>query len=315
MMTREDLIKIPIFEKLTEADVEVLLQLWKERRLKDGQALFHKGDRGDSMFLIEEGSLEITVPVDERQKFLLFKRADKEMRVSVLGQAEFVGELSLLDGLPRTATARALEECRLLEMKRDDFLGFLIERPSVAISMVSEIGKRLRATNELVTSLASKNVNEEIEERLSFGDRVADKVAEFGGSWSFIFSFLFFMGVWMGLNTWQLLAQPFDEYPFILLNLMLSTIAALQGPVIMMSQNRAQKKDRLRADLDYQVNLKSELMLQQLHAKIDELRTTDLMQVQEALQAEHAGLKKRMEDMERDVVPKADSPEGTSSVR
>jgi uncharacterized membrane protein len=213
----------------------------------------------------------------------------------------------LLDGLPRTATARALEETVLLEMKRDDFIAFLIERPSVAISMVSEIGKRLRSTNELVTSLASKNVNEEIEDRLSFGDRVADKVAEFGGSWSFIFSFLFFMGVWMALNTWQLLARPFDEYPFILLNLMLSTIAALQGPVIMMSQNRAQKKDRLRADLDYQVNLKSELMLQQLHAKIDELRTTDLAQVQEALQADHATLKQRIEEKEREEALKAGS--------
>jgi len=298
-MTREDLSKIPIFEKLTEADGEVLLSLWKERNLKEGQALFRKGDRGDSMFLIEEGSLEITVPVEAQQKFVMFKGTEKEMRISVLGQAEFVGELSLLDGLPRTATARALEDSQLLEMKRDDFVRFLLERPAVAISMVSEIGKRLRSTNELVTSLASKNVNEELEDRLSFGDRVSDKVAEFGGSWSFIFSFLAFMGIWMGLNTWQLLAKPFDDYPFILLNLMLSTVAALQGPVIMMSQNRAQKKDRLRADLDYQVNLKSELMLQQLHAKIDELRTTDLEQVQTALHEDHAALKKRIDELER----------------
>ncbi|HEY5616264.1 MAG TPA: DUF1003 domain-containing protein [Bacteroidota bacterium] len=298
-MTREDLIKIPIFEKLTEADGEVLLKLWKERTLRDGQALFHKGDIGDSMFLIEDGSLEITVPVEPQQKFIKFKNTDKEMRVSVLGQGEFVGELSLLDGLPRTATARALEESRLLEMKRNDFIRFLLDRPAVAISMVSEIGKRLRSTNELVTSLASKNVNEEIEDRLSFGDRIADKVAEFGGSWLFIFSFLTMMGIWMALNTWQLIAQPFDEYPFILLNLMLSTIAALQGPVIMMSQNRAQKKDRLRADLDYQVNLKSELMIQQLHAKIDELRTTELLQLQEALHADHDALRKRIQELER----------------
>ena len=299
MMTREDLAKIPIFEKLTEADGEVLLALWKQRTLTEGQLLFHKGERGDSMFLIEEGSLEITIPIEPQQKFIVFKTPEKEMRVSVLGQGEFVGELSLLDGLPRTASARALENCQLLEMKRDDYVRFLMERPAVAISMVSEIGKRLRATNELVTSLASKNVNEEIEERLSFGDRVADKVAEFGGSWLFIFTFLTLMGVWMGLNTWQLLAQPFDEYPFILLNLMLSTIAALQGPVIMMSQNRAQKKDRLRADLDYQVNLKSELMLQQLHAKVDSLHATDFQQVQSALEDELTTLRQRVEELER----------------
>lgn len=288
-MTREDLTKIPIFERLTEADGEVLLKLWKPRTLKEGQILFRKDDQGDSMFLIEDGTLEITVPVNQPQK---------EMRVSVLGAGEFVGELSLIDGLPRTATARALEDCKLLEMRRDDFLKFLIERPSVAILMVSEIGKRLRATNELVQSLASKNVNVEIEERLSLGDRIADKVAEFGGSWSFILSFLLFMGLWMGLNTSQILFKPFDEYPFILLNLMLSTIAALQAPVIMMSQNRAQKKDRLRADLDYQVNLKSELMLQQLHAKLDEVRATDLDQIQSTLQ-ELAALKRRFEELER----------------
>lgn len=106
------------------------------------------------------------------------------------------------------------------------------------------------------------------------------------------------MGLWMGLNTSQILFQPFDEYPVILLYLMLSTIAALQAPVMMMSQNRAQKKDRLRADLDYQVNLKSKLMLQQLHAKVDELRTTDLDQIQSTLQ-ELAALKQRVGKLER----------------
>ena len=290
-MTHEDLIKIPIFEKLTEADSEVLLRLWKPVKLKEREVLFRKGDKGDSMYLVEEGSLEITVPVEPPQK-------ESEMRVSVLGVGEFVGELSLVDGLPRTATARALEETHLLEMKRDDFLAFLMVRPAVAISMVSEIGKRVRATNELVTSLASKNVNEEIEESLTFGDRVADKVAEFGGSWSFIFSFLFFMAIWMGLNVMQLIAKPFDEYPFILLNLMLSTVAALQGPVIMMSQNRASEKDRLRADLDYNVNLKSELMLQQLHAKLDELRATEIQDIHQALQ-EFSALKQSLEELHR----------------
>lgn len=299
MMTREDLTKIPIFERLTEAEGEVLLRLWKPRFLKKGETLFRKGDIGDSMFLIEDGTLEITVPVEPSQK-------EKEMRVSVLGEGEFVGELSMLDGLPRTATGRALEDCRLLEMRRDDYINFLMQRPAVAISMVSEIGKRLRSTNELVTSLASKNVNVEIEERLTFGDRVADKVAEFGGSWAFIFSFLGLMGLWMGLNTWQLLFHTFDEYPYILLNLMLSTIAALQGPVIMMSQNRSQKKDRLQADLDYQVNLKSELMLQQLHAKVDELRTTDIQQIQSTLQEEIIALKQRVDEFQREADLKGD---------
>ncbi len=290
MITREALLKIPIFEQLTPEDGDVVMKMWKPRSLKDGEVLFRKGDKGDSMFLIEEGAIEITVPVDTPQK---------EMRISVLRVAEFFGELSLLDGLPRTATARALEACALLEMKRGDFMAFLMERPAVSISMISEIGKRLRATNELVTSLASKNVNVEIEEQLSFGDRLADKIAEFGGSWTFIISYFLFLAVWVGLNSIQLLLKPFDEYPYIFLNLVLACIATLQAPLIMMSQNRAQQKDRLKSELDYQVNLKSELMLQQLHAKVDEMRALELQQIQTTFQDEISIVKRRVEELER----------------
>jgi uncharacterized membrane protein len=127
-----------------------------------------------------------------------------------------------------------------------------------------------------------------MDERLSFGDRIADKLAEFGGSWAFIIIFMVILFGWIGLNTIQLWFRPFDQYPFIFLNLMLSCLGAIQAPVIMMSQNRAQAKDRLRADMDYQVNLKSELMLQQLHAKIDELRATDLHHMNEAIQTQLA---------------------------
>lgn len=270
--------------------MEVVQSFWAARELTEGQILFRKGDAGTSMFLIEEGSVEITVPIMNQRK---------ETRIAVLRGNDFLGELSLIDGLPRTATARALEASRLFEMKRDDFIKFLTERPAVAISMVSVIGQRLRETDELVESLASKNLNVEIEERLSFGDRVADKVAEFGGSWSFIFTFFGLMALWMGLNVAQLWFRPFDQYPFILLNLMLSTLAALQGPVIMMSQNRAQAKDRLKADLDYQVNLKSELMLQELHAKLDEVRAAELHDIQAAVKDELTMLKERLQELER----------------
>jgi CRP/FNR family cyclic AMP-dependent transcriptional regulator len=290
MISPEFLSKIPIFEGLLPVDLEVIQGLWHPKNLSEGEVLFRKGDKGSSMFIIEEGSIEITIPIPNQKR---------EERISVLHEAEFLGELSMVDGLPRTASARALEPCRLLEMKREDFIRFLMERPAVSISMVSEIGKRLRETNELVQNLASKNVNVEIEEQLKFGDRIADKVAEFGGSWAFIFTFLGLMTVWMGLNTVQLWYRPFDEYPFILLNLMLSTVAALQGPVIMMSQNRAQMKDRLKADLDYQVNLKSELMLQELHAKLDELRATELHEIHSAVKGELEMLKERLEEQER----------------
>ncbi len=289
MISTEFLSRIPIFEKLSGPDLEVLRKLWKPRVLQQGAVLFRKGDTGNSMFIIQAGIVEITVP-DEYEK--------KDYRISVLREGEFVGELSLIDGLPRTASATATDDCVLLEMKREDFLLFLMERPSVAISMVGEIGKRLRSTNELVTSLASKNVNEEIEEQLSLGDRLADRIAELGGSWPFIITFCILLLGWMIVNTVQMWIRPFDVFPFIFLNLMLSMVAALQAPVIMMSQNRAGKKDRLRAELDYQVNLKSELMLQQLHSKFDEVRAAELRMIQESLQVDLALMRRSLEELD-----------------
>lgn len=290
MVSAEFLATIPIFDRLLPKDLEMLVTLWAPRTLQQGEILVRKGEPGSSMFIIEDGIVEIRVP-DENQK--------KEIRVSVLHQGDFFGEISLLDGLPRTATAVAMEETKLLVMRRDDFIEFLLQRPSVAVAMLGEIGGRLRATNELVQSLASKNVNEELEEQLRFGDRLADKIAEFGGSWKFIISFMTFLFGWMAVNTIQLWFQPFDYFPFIFLNLMLSCVAALQAPLIMMSQNRAQKKDRLRAELDYQVNVKSELMLQQLHSKMDEVRAAELQAIQETLQVELALIRNRLDELEQ----------------
>lgn len=119
----------------------------------------------------------------------------------------------------------------------------------------------------------AKNINLEFEQQLTLGERLADKVAEFGGSWSFIITFLTVMGIWIAFNIGFLLSGPFDPYPFILLNLVLSCIAALQAPIIMMSQNRQESKDRLRAEHDYQVNLKAELEIRHLSGKIDLLMT------------------------------------------
>jgi CRP/FNR family transcriptional regulator, cyclic AMP receptor protein len=267
MITKEFLTKIPIFKLLPEEDYLSLVSLWKKRELKKGDILFKKGDPGNSMYVIEHGVIEIVLPVDPPLN---------EMLISTLNEGEFFGELSLFVDTPRTATARALEHCILIEMSHKDFHTYLLERPAIGVSMLGEMAKRLQSTNDLITSLASKNPNKEFEENLSFGDRISDKIAEFGGSWGFILSFGAFMVLWITLNVIQFTFQPFDPYPFIFLNLMLSTVAALQAPVIMMSQNRAQTKDRLKVDLDYQVNLKSELMLQQLHQKIDQLQEDQL---------------------------------------
>ncbi len=264
MNTQNYLTKIPIFHKLSSADFDTLTKLWHQRIIYESDVLFRKGDIGSSMFIIEEGTVEITVPGGNKQK---------EVCVAVLKEGDFFGELSLIDGLPRTASAIAKYNCKLLEMNREDFIRFLLDRPTVAISMLSEMGKRLQATNDLVTSLASKNVNEEMDEHMSFGDKLADRVTNFGGSWKFIIIFVVGIIIWCGLNIVELLFVPFDPYPYVFLNLVLGVVSSLQAPLIMMSQNRAQLKDRFRAEMDYQVNLKSELMLQQLHTKIDEIRT------------------------------------------
>ena len=267
MNTQEYLTKIPIFNKLSTADLDTLTKLWHQRIIRKSNILFQKGDIGSSMFIIEEGIVEIKVPAGLKQK---------DICVSVLKEGDFFGELSVINELPRTATAVATNNCKLLEMNRTDFIQFLLDRPTVAISMLSEMGKRLQATNDLVTSFASKNINVEMDEQMSAGDKLADRAADFVGSWKFLVLFLIGVIIWCVLNVIVLLFVPFDPYPFVFLNLVLAVVASLQAPLIMMSQNRAQIKDRLRAEMDYQVNLKSELILQQLLAKIDEMRAGEL---------------------------------------
>ena len=265
MTTREFLVKIPMFENLSAEDLNLLTLLWHERTIKKSEVLFRKGDVGSSMFIVENGAVEICV---------LSVQDQEDIRVSTIDRGGFFGELALISGQPRTATAKAIEDCRLLEMWREEFIEFLSTRPIVAISMIVEIGKRLQATNELVTSMASRNINEEMDEQMSFGDRLADRVADFVGSWKFVIYFLTGIGIWCVLNVVEFLFRPFDAYPFVFLNLVLALVASLQAPLIMMSQNRAQIKDRLRAEQDYQVNVKSELMLQQLHEKMDTMETS-----------------------------------------
>jgi len=261
-MSQDILAQIPIFEDVPPEDREQAARLWKPRSLKAGEYLFQRSDPGDSMFVIESGVIEVIIPTE---------LGEGEVTATHMHPGDFVGELALLSGMPRTAAARAAEDTRVLEMTRDDFMGFVEKRPNVAVAMLEEMGKRLRSTNELFMKITSKNANDLLEETYTLGERIADKVAEFGGSWTFIFSFGTFLFAWMGVNLVQYWFLPFDHFPFIFLNLILSCLAAIQAPVIMMSQNRSSKKDRMRADLDYQSGVKSELMLQQLHGKIDTL--------------------------------------------
>ena len=153
-----------------------------------------------------------------------------------------------------------------LNLYRKKYLEKLLKQES------NELDKLEKSIIEKISEnkIISTNIEPELDERLTMGQKIADKVAEFGGSWEFVISFAFFLIFWMGINVW-LLTRPFDPYPFILLNLALSTLAAIQAPIIMMSQNRQEQKDRLRGEHDYQINLKSEIEIQLLHEKIDYL--------------------------------------------
>jgi uncharacterized membrane protein len=182
-----------------------------------------------------------------------------------------IGELSFLDGGPRTATAIAREDTQMLVLDRERLLDFIDKHPHAAMDVLTVIGRRLRATDELLRTQVSRNPNIEEQERLTFGQRIADKVASFGGSWTFITIFGVILAIWVLLNSSALLAKHFDPYPYILLNLFLSMLAAIQAPVIMMSQNRQAAKDRLKSDLDYEVNLKAEMEVAHLHRKVDHI--------------------------------------------
>lgn len=253
--------EVPIFELLDDTERESLAQMMESREFKAGTVLFEYGDPGGEIFILRSGDVEVFVESQEGEKIVL---AENE-------RGDVVGELSFLDGGARTATAFAREDTQALSMHRDRLMGFIERHPHAAIDLLTVVGRRLRATDELLRTHVSRNVNIEQAERMTLGERVADQVAAFGGSWTFISSFAVIILVWVILNTAALFAHHFDPYPYILLNLFLSMIAAIQAPVIMMSQNRQAAKDRLQADQDYQVNLKAELEVAHLHRKLDHI--------------------------------------------
>jgi CRP/FNR family transcriptional regulator, cyclic AMP receptor protein len=251
---------VGFFKLFDDDERAVLAQQAEHRTIPAGTTIFREGDPGGIMYVIRSGKVELWVYDEDRKRVVL---ANFE-------EGDFFGELSLLDQEPRSATATTLTDTEVLIIDRTDLQLLFKQKPDAALDVLSVLGNRLRFTSEIVRSRAARNPNEVIEERLTFGDRLADKLAAFGGSWRFIILFGSLLFGWILFNL--LTATPLDPFPFILLNLMLSALAAMQAPVIMMSQNRADAKDRIRAELDYRVNVKAEAEVAEVHAKIDELR-------------------------------------------
>jgi uncharacterized membrane protein len=279
--------KIPLFKQLDQTELENLAESVDQVKYKAGEVIFHANDAGDALYVIDEGSVRIWV-----------HDADvKEVTLSELQPGDFLGEMAVLDGGERSANATAIVDSTLHRLRRDDVQTFLLQYPHAATDVIREVAARLRQTNQLVSQRVTRNINEAMEEKMTVGQRVADKVASFGGSWTFIFIYCSFLLAWMVANTFLLAhlgkgedGAQWDPYPYILLNLMLSMTAALQAPIIMMSQNRSGEKDRLAAEQDFKVNLKSELMLEEMLRKDKERgeKMDQLMEIVRSLQSANA---------------------------
>jgi CRP/FNR family cyclic AMP-dependent transcriptional regulator len=258
-MNPDSLRKIPLFESLETNEAAELCRLLEVREAPGDATIFRAGEAGDAMYIIEQGRVRISMQAADGH----------ELTLTELREGEFFGEMALLDGKPRSANATTLETSRLAVLSRPHLLSFIDINPNVALEMLTALARRLRRTDELLRHRATRNVNEEEAAHLTLADRLADVIAEFGGSWKFIIFSLVLFVIWIVANSILLSRRPFDPFPFILLNLALNMITALQAPIIMMSQNRQSHKDRLRADLDYQVNLKNELMLGEILQRLD----------------------------------------------
>jgi CRP/FNR family cyclic AMP-dependent transcriptional regulator len=202
-----------------------------------------------------------------------------EVTLTELGRGDFFGDMALLDGQRRSADAVVAEDARLALLSREHFLSFMRSNPDVALEMLTALANRLRHTDELLRQSATRNVNVEEAAQFTFADRAADILAEFGGSWKFIIAAVLFFNLWVLINTWLLAKGGFDPYPYLLLSTAINMLAVLQAPIILMSQNRQSHKDRLRSEIDYQINLKNELALNEILQRLktleqDRLRLT-----------------------------------------
>lgn len=258
MAAREELLReIPLFQAMDDDERAVVASMAEEVRFKPGARIFHEKDKGGRCYVLTSGRIELSVLDEQKQKIV----------IDVLEPGELFGELGLFDGGNRSATGIALDGTEALMITREDFLAFLRRQPDAALDVLAALAKRIRKADALLKQRV-QNPNELIEEKATLGQRTADRVASFGGSWTFILLFLSFMGFWIYYNV---AGKTFDPFPFILLNLILSMLAALQAPVIMMSQNRQDAKDRIRSEADFHVNVKAEAEISELHEKLDQL--------------------------------------------
>jgi CRP/FNR family transcriptional regulator, cyclic AMP receptor protein len=254
----EALKHVPLFALLDEEETAVLAGQVELKKFAPRQRIYKMGEATGQAYVMVSGRVRVTTLDQDHQEVVVDEPA----------HGEFFGFASMLEQTPHQTTAIALEASECLEVDRHDIAVLLQRKPLAGMDMLTVLGKQFHASQQLVRVRASRNPNEVIEKEATFGERVADTVAGFGGSWTFITIFLTALVIYAAVNV-VLGKTAWDPYPFILLNLFLSMLAAIQAPVIMMNQNRQDTKDRLRSELDFDVNRRAESEIQGLANKLN----------------------------------------------
>src|SRR5215467_4818653 len=253
----QELKHVPLFALLDDEEAAVLASQVEIKKFIPRQRIYKIGDTSGHAYVMVSGKVRVTIVDEDHQ----------EVVVDEPSHGEFFGFASMLEGTPHHTNAVAQEETVCIEIDRHDIQILLERKPMAGMDMLTVLGKQFHAAHELVRLRAARNANEVIEEEETFGERIADSVASFGGSWTFIITFIAVLVVYSTVSV-VLGNHSWDPYPFILLNLFLSMLAAIQAPIIMMSQNRQDKKDRLRSELDFDVNRRAASDIQGLARKL-----------------------------------------------
>ena len=257
----EMLADVELFEHVNEEDRVQLADFIDFIQLAAGETLFKTGEPGESLYVVKSGEMELYIKDTAGQKILL----------AIASAGEVFGELALLDRGPRTATALALADTELLELDRDDLLLLFQKSPAAALRLLAAMSHMTRKADELLRTRVSRNANEEAEEKISPLQRVADWISWFSGSMSFLFVNAIWFIVWIAVNTMPLGVAQFDPFPFGLLTMIVSLEAIFLACFVLISQNRQAEKDRVRSDIEYEVNIKAELEVAHLHEKTDRI--------------------------------------------
>lgn len=260
-VTSQQLAEIPLFSHMDDEERSELHSLMTIRTFQPGQIVMKAGREGSSFQIIERGEVELWLTDTDGKKVVL----------DVLGPGKFIGELSMLSGESRSASATSEEDVVTLELERDEFFDFLRRRPDAAIDVLTELGERLKHTDDILRTRVSRNPNEAMDEHVSTGQRIADIIATFSGSIPFLMLNLIIFVVWIGLNTLAPKGIQFDPFPFQFLTMAVSLEAIFLSIFVLVSQNRQAAKDRIKADLDYQVDVKAEMEMSVMASKIHDM--------------------------------------------